>query len=85
MIAELEFQVKQVNFQRKQRALDKREYLIIIFLNFFQTICCDQRDSSVEGSQHMFLCRINKVVQIRGVIADNSKIIFHISEQKHML
>ena len=38
----------------------------IIFLFLIGTICCDpssepsQRDGSDEGSQHMFLCRINK-------------------------
>ena len=42
---------------------------MIIFLIFhlvIETICCDpssepsRRDGSDEGSQHMFLCRINK-------------------------
>ena len=50
-------------------ALDKREYLMVIFLIFLlliKTICCDtssepsHRDGSDEGSQRMFLCRINK-------------------------
>ena len=48
------------------RALDKREYLMIIFLILIKIICCDPsselslRDlttcSSDEGSQHIFLC-----------------------------
>ena len=39
---------------------------MIIFLFLIETICCDpssepsRRDGSDEGSQHMFLCRINK-------------------------
>ena len=54
----------------KIRALDKREFLIIIegyfFLFLIESICCDpssepsHRDGSDEGSQHIFLCRINK-------------------------
>ena len=36
------------------RALDKREYLMIFFLFLIETIGSD------EGSQHMFLCRIDK-------------------------
>ena len=50
------------------RALDKREYLMIIFFLFLiETIGCDpssepsHRDGSDEGSQHMVLCRINKI------------------------
>ena len=52
------------------RALDKREYLVIIRDNFFlilyKNLCCDpsselsQRDSSDEGSQHMVLIRNKK-------------------------
>ena len=48
------------------RALVKREYLMIIFIFLIKTICCDpssepsHRDGSDEGSQHMFLCRSNK-------------------------
>ena len=36
-------------------------------LSLIETICCDpsskrsRRDSSDEGSQHMFLCRTNKI------------------------
>ena len=39
---------------------------MIILLFLIETICCDpssevsHRDGSDEGSQHMFLCRINK-------------------------
>ena len=50
------------------RALDKREYSLIIEAEFFlfliENICCDPSsclDSSDEGPQHMFLCRINKI------------------------
>ena len=50
------------------RTLDKREYLMIIFLFLIETICCEpssepsHRDGSDEGSQHMVLCRINKII-----------------------
>ena len=43
------------------RALDKREYVMIIFLILIETICCDpssepsHADGSDEGSQHIFL------------------------------
>ena len=56
-------------YLNKHRTLDKREYLMIIFLNSHRnhmTICCgpsfelSRQDGSDEGSQHMFLCRINK-------------------------
>ena len=50
------------------RGLDKREFLMIIeryfFLFLIETIYCDtssRRDGSDEGSQHMFLCQINKI------------------------
>ena len=42
------------------RALDKREYLMILFLFLIETIGCDpssepsHQDGSDEGSQHMF-------------------------------
>ena len=52
------------------RVLDKREHLVIIEVYFFlfliETICCDpssipyRQDGSDKGSQHMFLCNINK-------------------------
>ena len=48
------------------RAVDKREYLMIIFLFLIEIIYCDpssepsRRDGSDEGLQHMFLWRINK-------------------------
>ena len=51
------------------RALDKREYLMIIkdiLLILHKNICCDpssepsQQDGSDEGSQHMVLMRNNK-------------------------
>ena len=50
------------------------KYFMIVFLFYIEAIflieavCCDsstelsQRDSSDEGSQHMFLDRINKVI-----------------------
>ena len=52
-------------YLNKHRALDKREYLMIIFLISHRNHdvvphlnSC--RDGSDEGSQHMFLCIINK-------------------------
>ena len=42
------------------RALAKREYLMIIFLFLIKTVCCDpssessRRDGSDEASQHAF-------------------------------
>ena len=48
------------------RALDNKEYLMIVFLFLIETICCDpssepsRRDGSDEGSQHMFSSKINK-------------------------
>ena len=48
------------------RTVDKREYLMIIFLFLIKIICCDpssepsDQDGSDEGSQCMFLCRINE-------------------------
>ena len=52
--------------ERKFRALDETEYLMINFLILIKTICYDpssepsHRDDSDEVSQHMLLCRINK-------------------------
>ena len=50
-----------VSYLKLTRALDKREYLMIIFFLFLiETIYCDPssepsgRDGSDEGSQHMF-------------------------------
>ena len=57
-----------VEFQTN-KVLDKRGYLMIIeddFSHFsLKPLCCDpssepSRDGSDEGSQHMFLCRINR-------------------------
>ena len=52
------------------RALDKRENLMInnFFLFLIETICCNpssepsRQDGSDEGSQHMFLCRIKRII-----------------------
>ena len=54
------------NFVAGNRALYKREYLMIFFLFLIETISCDpssepsRQDDSDEGWQHMFLCRLNK-------------------------
>ena len=60
------FECKLSYFLWHTRALDKKAYFMIIFLICHGNICCDPssepscRDGSDEGSQHMFLCRINK-------------------------
>ena len=57
---------KFVYCMKSLRALDKREYLRIIFL--IETICCDpsselsRRDDFDEGSQHMFYAELKKII-----------------------
>ena len=53
-------------YLNKHRALDKREYLMIIFLISHRNhvvvphLNCLVETVQMKGSQHMFLCRINK-------------------------
>ena len=55
-------------FEIKFRALDQREYLVIIRDNLYKNICCEpsseppQRDGSYEWSQHMILIRNKKII-----------------------
>ena len=48
-------------FVYEPTALDKKEYLLVIFLFLIETICCElssepsHQNDSDEGSKHMFL------------------------------
>ena len=53
---------------RLHRALDKREYLMIIFLFLIKTICCDPssepspQDGSDEGNNMCFFAELTKFI-----------------------